>query len=85
MESTEKSAMDELIEKCKSTVGYSEAENKESFMVGVSIALSLAELKYQSEINALKTLYEFHKNCDEVKETELRTIAGIINKYSPQC
>ncbi|HRT03824.1 MAG TPA: hypothetical protein P5513_07785 [Candidatus Diapherotrites archaeon] len=38
----------------KDTIGYSEAINKESFMVGVSVALFKAEENYEKELTQLR-------------------------------
>lgn len=66
----------------KGTIGYSEAENKESFMVGVGVSFSKAEEHYEREIeNLLKQL----KGCRLIYEDaikDLKTLSSIVNRYS---
>lgn len=75
-----------LIEKieseAKTTVGYSEAENKESFMAGVNVAFSKAEEHYEREIKRFKTQLEHYKSIYETASEDLKTMASIIKRYS---
>ena len=66
----------------KDTVGYSEASNKESFMVGVSVALSKAEEHYEKELTQLRNQIENYKSACNTYITDLKTLATIVNRYS---
>lgn len=66
----------------KGTIGYSEAQNKESFMVGVSVAFSKAEQHYEREIEKLKRQIERYMSSYENATGDLKTLASIINRYS---
>ena len=66
----------------KSTIGYSEAENKESFMTGVGVAISKLEQHYEQEIKNLKTLASNYQNAYENTRGDLKTLASIIKKYT---
>ena len=66
----------------KSTIGYSEAENKESFMVGVSVAFSKSEEYYEREIENLKRQVGGYKSSYETATSDLKTLASIVNRYS---
>lgn len=77
--------MDELREKIRvdiqRTAGYSEAENKKSFMVGADVAFSLASEHYSKEIKSLKELSETYKTMYESVSKDMNTLTGIIGKY----
>jgi hypothetical protein len=64
----------------KSTIGYSEAENKESFMTGVGVAISKLEQHYEQEIKNLKNQAFSYKNA--YFSGDLKTLASIIKKYT---
>lgn len=66
----------------KSTIGYSEAENKESFMTGVGVAISKLEQHYEQEIKNLKNQAFSYKNAYENTRGDLKTLASIIKKYT---
>jgi len=63
------------------TVGYSEAENKESFRVGACVGFGKAKDAYQSTIDELTRQLEYFKAQATTYETDLRTITRIINRY----
>jgi len=65
----------------KSTIGYSEAENKESFLVGVSVAFSKTEEHYEREVENLKKQVEGYKSSYENATADLKTLASIVNRY----
>jgi len=68
----------------KSTMGYKEAENKDSFMTGVCVAISLSKELYDSEMERLQKLVDMYKNYyDEVKG-DLTTLSSIISKHSQE-
>jgi hypothetical protein len=66
----------------KGTIGYSEAENKESFLVGVSVAFSKTEEHYEREIENLKKQIVGYKSMYENVNNDLKTLASIVNRYS---
>lgn len=66
----------------KNTIGYSEANNKESFMVGVSVAVSKAEEHYEKELTGLRNQVQNYRNEYDRCEKDLKTLASIINRYS---
>lgn len=66
----------------KDTIGYSEAINKESFMVGVSVALFKAEENYEKELTQLRNQIENYKSACNTYITDLKTLATIVNRYS---
>ena len=66
----------------KGTIGYSEAENKESFLVGVSVAFSKTEEHYEREIENLKKQIVGYKSMYENANNDLKTLASIVNRYS---
>jgi hypothetical protein len=72
-----------LIElKTKDTIGYSEAENKKSFMRGVSVAISKMEDVYNDKIKNLELQLKYTKENGETYKKDLKTLASIIDKYS---
>ncbi len=66
----------------KDTIGYYEAENKESFMVGVSVAFGKIKIRHDNEMAALKTQLGGYKSLYEDAIADLKTLASIINRYS---
>lgn len=73
----------EKIEKeVKETVGYKEAENKDSFMTGVSVTFTRASEIYEKDIEKLKGILENYKSSFISRDKDLRTISNILNKYS---
>ncbi len=65
----------------KNTVGYAEAENKESFMTGVNIGVWKAELIFTKQIESLIRQLESYKNCYEAVTKDITTLVSIIEKY----
>ena len=76
-----KQLREKLESQAKQTVGYSEAENKESFMVGVSVAISKAITHYELEIEQLKSQINSYKSIGEIYHDDLKTLVNIISKY----
>lgn len=72
---------EEVNNEAKNTVGYKEAENKESFMVGVSVGFRKAEDKYDKKIIELAALAEHYKCAYENTYTDIKTLTNIIAKY----
>lgn len=67
---------------CANTIGFSEAENKDSFMVGVSVCFSKTYEKYQTQIERLKEDLRQRTIMHEACRNDLNTLCSIINKYS---
>ncbi len=65
----------------KETVGYSEAENKTSFMVGVSVAFSKTEEIFKKELEAATNSAEYYKSAYENTLTDMKTFVKIMDKY----
>lgn len=68
-------------EDVKNSVGYSEAVNKESFMIGASVAFSRSEDFYKSTIESLTTQLNGWKHSCESVDADMKTIVTILNKY----
>lgn len=66
----------------KDTVGYNEAENKKSFMTGVSVAISKLEVKYEERIKKLELQLKYAKEDGETYCKDLKTLASILGRYS---
>jgi hypothetical protein len=69
-------------ELAKSTIGYSEAQNKESFMVGVSVAFHKTNEHYSNEVEQLKRQIDMYKSMYENLNEDMKTLTGIISRYS---
>ncbi len=65
----------------KDTIGYSEAENKNSFMVGVSVAFSKTEEIFKLEIETLKRNYEYFKSAYENVLADMKVLTSTMDKY----
>jgi len=65
------------------TVGYAEAKDKESFMIGVSVALSYAEDIYEKRIKNLEGVVSSWKATAEIVTEDMGKLVGVIRKYSP--
>jgi hypothetical protein len=66
----------------KDTMGYIEADDKKSFMTGVSVAISKLEIKYKHQIEQLEQQLKYSKINSETYEKDLKTLSSIINRYS---
>lgn len=66
----------------KCTVGYSEAENKESFMTGVGVAISLLEIKHIEQIKQLEQQLKYANLRGETYKKDLTDLSSIITRYS---
>jgi hypothetical protein len=73
-----------LTNETKNTVGYSESTNKESFLIGVSVALSRAEAFYEKRIKDLEQEAEGWERACKSVDNDMRTLATIINRYTQQ-
>lgn len=65
----------------KNTVGYAEATNKDSFMVGAQVAFKLSEEYYNKEMKQLIIHSNFNENRRKSAEGDLKNLASIISKY----
>lgn len=63
---------------CKRTVGYHEAVNKETYLIGVHTATQRTAVILFDKIDALNAEI---KRLTTV-ESDLKTVVGIVNKYS---
>lgn len=68
--------------RAKNTIGYNEAANKQSFMVGVSVATSFCLEELKSKIESSDMLKLHYKKYSEALEADLKALASIINRYS---
>lgn len=66
----------------KDTVGYKEAENKDSFMIGVSVGSSKSEKYYEGQIKQLSATCENYKRIVDEIQKDITTLACLIRKYS---
>ncbi len=66
----------------QNTVGYNEAFNKNSFMVGVSVATSKAIEIYEKKIQQLEA-YNWKGKYEAVKD-DITSLTAILDKYSPK-
>jgi hypothetical protein len=64
------------------TIGYAEAENKESFMVGHSVTFIKTSEYYERIINEQKNNIECYKRISEEYKADLKMLSSIINRYS---
>lgn len=73
---------EEIKEQCKNTVGYNECADKESFMVGASVALNKYEKFHNETIKALNQLLNNRQSELRKSNADIKTIVDIIKKYS---
>lgn len=66
----------------KNSVGYSEATNKEAFLIGASVAFSRSEEFYESTIKSLTSQLENWKSSCESVTDDIKTLVGVIDKYN---
>lgn len=77
----EKETKDLLERMVMSTVGYSEAENKESFMIGASVGIRKTEDVLGKQIETLSRNVEFYKTAYENVSKDITTIVNIFKQY----
>jgi hypothetical protein len=70
-----------IIDSVKNSVGYSEAVNKDSFMVGVSVAFYRAEDYFSNQIASLNSRLEGYKAASEDVDKDMKTLVSILDKY----
>lgn len=68
----------EVVNQCKRTVGYAEAQDKAAYLFGVSAATDRTHKIMQSQIETLQA------EIDRLKEVQqdMKTLSNIITKYS---
>lgn len=71
----------DIINSVKETIGYSEATNKESFMIGANVAFKKSEIYYEGIIKTLTSQMEMYKQSSENVFNDIKTIVSIFNKY----
>lgn len=75
---------EELANQAKHTIGYLEAKDKESFMTGVGVAISLIERDYELEINGFRNHIKNLNSIAGSYENDLKTLASIVKRYSDE-
>jgi hypothetical protein len=65
----------------KNTVGYNEATNKDSFMVGAAIAFVKATTMYKGQIELLQRQLMQQTSEFKTVDNDMRTLVNILNKY----
>lgn len=68
----------------KSTVGYAESEDKESFIIGTQVAFKRAEEFYTPIIKELTENAANWKSAWDTVDKDIRTLAEIIKNYTQQ-
>lgn len=63
------------------TLGYKEAENKESFTVGASVAFQLAQNHYQEEIRVLKQRLQYMGDERDSVRADITHLSKIVKRY----
>ena len=71
-------------DKVKNTVGYLEAEDKESFMIGAGVAISKVSQHYQKQINRLEYQIECLKKEEALVRSFFNQMSTLKNKYDNQ-
>ncbi len=66
----------------KDTVGYSEALNKASFLVGSQVAFAKSEEFYAAKIKELDNQLEYYKAKYESVDSDMKTIVSTFSKYT---
>lgn len=72
----------EIKNSVKDTIGYGEASNKESFMVGANIAFYRSEEYFKSVIKSLEDQVTNYKSAYELVSNDMKTLTSILNRYS---
>ncbi len=73
--------IDRILNESKNTVGYIEADSKESFLVGVEVGTSLALNHYALMLIERERDVEYYKAMYEQTLKDLQTISKIISKH----
>ncbi len=72
----------EIKDSVKDTVGYSESNDKESFIIGATVSFSKSENYYTPIIESLQKQVEHFKNQYELVTNDFKTVVKIFNKYN---
>lgn len=77
------SELSQVIEKVsKNTIGYQEAKDKDSFLVGISVGVHKTEEYYKNIIKNLTNDRDNYKKAYENTVVDLKTVSSIIKRYS---
>jgi hypothetical protein len=68
----------------KNTVGYREAENQKSFIVGSQVTFSLLSKTKDEEIKSLKKQVTYWENAYKAINKDFKTLIYILNKYQDE-
>ncbi len=68
----------------KDTVGYAESERKIDFINGANVAFSKSEDYYMPIIKQMQSQIDIWKKDFESVDKDMKTLVGILNKYSNQ-
>lgn len=74
----------QITNSAKDSVGYNEAVNKDSFMIGASVAASRAETIYEAKIKELETSLTLYKGMSENAHADFITLSKILRKYDEE-
>lgn len=75
-------AEERLVKRLKATVGYREAKDKDSYLVGAKSAIHFCTKDKDSQVEALENkLAITRRNLEDAKD-DLETLARIIRRYS---
>lgn len=75
---------EQIISETTLSVGYLEAKNKESFLVGARVAFSKTEEHFEKETESLKRELLHYKTQYAIATSDLKTLASIITRYSQE-
>jgi hypothetical protein len=78
----DKDKRDLIICTVKDTIGYAETKDRSAFLDGASVAIYKTHEVYEASIKNLNNLLTMYKNLYEESNSELITLAKIINKYN---
>jgi hypothetical protein len=66
----------------KGTIGYAEAEDKASFLIGASVAFARTQDYYMREMEILRAQLLQYRSSSENYYSDLKTMSSIIERYS---
>lgn len=72
---------DHIKNSIKDTIGYSEASNKESFIIGAQVAFRKAEEYFFNSLKVLNDQRDMYKKAYENTKKDMDTIVSIFKKY----
>jgi RNA polymerase-interacting CarD/CdnL/TRCF family regulator len=65
----------------KNTLGYLEAENKQSFITGAEVCLSLIEISKDRDLEYLEKQLKAKDSMYQDLKKDMEMLTGIIHKY----